>query len=177
MYEEGQFTAGGSTPSADLAVLRISPGKAYVKGYEVETISSTFIDVTKPRTTRTIENQFFPYNTGPTLKLNSVYRSPTVGVGNTFILSLRDQRVGVNSEAAAGKEIGLARVFDFRLESGSYNTSFPQENEWGMSMYDVQPYTELTLNQQTSVSVPAYIKGNSSGATGFLRSPVQLELH
>ena len=174
LYEEGQFTAGGSTPTDDLAVLRISPGKAYVRGYEVETISPTFIDVPKPRTTRTIENTFFPYNTGPTLKLNSVYRSPTVGVGNTFILSLRDQRVGVNSETAAGKEIGLARVFDFRLESGSYNTSFPQENEWGMSMYDVQPYTELTLNQQTSVSVPAYVKGNSSGATGFLRSPVQV---
>jgi hypothetical protein len=174
LYEEGQFTAGGSTPTDDLAILRVSPGKAYVKGYEVETISPSFIDVPKPRTTRTIENTFFPYNTGPTLKLNSVYRSPTVGVGNTFILSLRDQRVGVNSETAAGKEIGLARVFDFRLESGSYNTSFPQENEWGMSMYDVQPYTELTLNQQTSVSVPAYVKGNSSGATGFLRSPVQV---
>ena len=104
LYEEGQFTAGGSTPNADLSVLRISPGKAYVKGYEVETISPTFIDVPKPRTTRTIENQFFPYNTGPTLKLNSVYRSPTIGVGNTFILSLRDQRVGVNSEVAAVPE-------------------------------------------------------------------------
>ena len=88
--------SAGSTPSPDLAICRVSPGKAYVTGYEVETISPSFIDVPKPRTTRTIENQFFPYSTGPTLKLNSVYRSPIVGVGNTFILSLRDQRVGVN---------------------------------------------------------------------------------
>jgi len=172
LYEEGQFTAAGSTPSADLAVCRVSPGKAYVRGYEVETISPAFIDVPKPRTTRTIENQFFPYSTGPTLKLNSVYRSPTVGVGNTYILSLRDQRVGLNSEAAPGKEIGLARVFDFRLESGSYNTSFPQENEWGMSMYDIQPFTEITVNNAVDLSIPAYVEGNSSGATGFLRSPV-----
>ena len=172
LYEEGQFTAAGSTPSPDLAICRVSPGKAYVKGYEVETISPAFIDVPKPRTTRTIENQFFPYSTGPTLKLNSVYRSPTVGVGNTFILSLRDQRVGVNSETAPGKEIGLARVFDFRLESGSYNSSFPQENEWGMSMYDIQPFTEITVNNTISLSIPAYVEGNSSGATGFLRTSV-----
>ena len=172
LYEEGQFTAAGSTPSADLAVCRVSPGKAYVRGYEVETISPAFIDVPKPRTTRTIENTFFPYSTGPTLKLNSVFRSPTVGVGNTYILSLRDQRVGLNSETAPGKEIGLPRVFDFRLESGSYNTSFPQENEWGMSMYDIQPFTEITVNNAVDLSIPAYVEGNSSGATGFLRSPV-----
>ncbi len=172
LYEEGQFTAGGSTPSPDLSVCRISPGKAYVKGYEIETISPTFIDVPKPRVTRTIENEFFPYNTGPTLKLNSVYRSPTVGVGNTFILSLRDQRVGVNSEAAPGNEIGFARVFDFRLESGSYNTSFPQDNEWGMSMYDLQPFTNITVNQAIDLSIPSHVEGNSSGASAFLRSSV-----
>ena len=84
---------------------------------------------------------------------------------------MRDQRVDA-AETAAGKEIGLARVFDFRLESGSYNSSFPDENEWGMSMYDVQPYTELIINQATELQVPAYVKGNSSGATAFLRSPV-----
>lgn len=172
LYEEGQFTAGGSTPSPDLAICKVSPGKAYVSGYEVETISPSFIDVPKPRTTKTIENQFFPYNTGPTLKLNSVFRSPTVGVGNTFILSLRDQRVGLNSEAAPGKEIGLARVFDFRLESGSYNSTSPQTNEWGMSMYDIQPFTEITVNNSIDLSVPAYVEGNSSGATAFLRNPV-----
>ena len=173
LYEAGQFTAAGSPPSDDLAVCRISPGKAYVKGYEIETISPTFIDVPKPRFTKTIENQFLPYNTGPTLKLNSVYRSPTVGVGNTFILSLRDQRVGLNSETAPGEEIGLARVFDFRLESGSYNASFPATNEWGMSMYDVQLFTELTVNQAVTLTVPSYVEGSSSGATGFLRAPVQ----
>ena len=172
LYEAGQFTAGGSTPNADLSICRVSPGKAYVKGYEIETISSTFIDVPKPRVTKTIENQNFPYNTGPTLKVNSVYRSPTVGVGNTFILSLRDQRVGVNSESAAGNEIGLARVFDFRLESGSYNTSFPQENEWGISLYDIQPFTNITVNHSIDLSIPSYVEGSSSGATGFLRSSV-----
>jgi hypothetical protein len=172
LLDAGKFTPSGGNVSDDLALCRVSPGKAYVKGYEIETIAPTFIDVAKPRATRTLEDQFFQYNTGPTLKLNSVYRSPTVGVGNTFVLSLRDQRVGVNSETAPGKEIGLARVFDFRLESGSYDTAFPKLNEWGTSLYDVQPFTELTLNQAITAAVPVYVEGESSGATGFLRHSV-----
>jgi hypothetical protein len=172
LYEPGQFTPGGTAANADLALCRLSPGKAYVKGYEIETTSNTIIDVPKPRTTKTIENQFINYNTGPTLKLNSVYRSPTVGVGNTFILSLRDERVGVNSETAPGKEIGFARVFDFRLESGSYNSALPDDNEWGMSMYDIQPFTEIEVNESISLTIPSYVEGSNSGATAFLRSPV-----
>ena len=143
VFNDGQFTPGGQTPTDNLALLRVSPGKAYVKGYECETLNTTFIDVDKPRTTKTIENQGFTYNTGPTFKLNSVYRTPTVGVGNTFVVSLRDQRVGVNSETAPGKEIGLARVYDFRLESGTYSATNANTNQWDLALYDVRPPLKL----------------------------------
>ena len=76
----------------------------------------------KQETTKLIENQSIIYNTGPTYKLNSVYRTPTVGIGSTYILSLRDERQGSNQENAAGDEIGYARVYDFRLESQNYNS-------------------------------------------------------
>ena len=172
VFNNGQFTPGGQTPNDNLALLRVSPGKAYVKGYECETLNTTFIDVDKPRTTKTIENQGFTYNTGPTFKVNSVYRTPTVGVGNTFVVSLRDQRVGVNSETAPGKEIGLARVYDFRLESGTYSATNANTNQWDLSLYDVQTTTEVALNQAHTLTVPTFVKGNSSGATGFIRYPV-----
>ena len=174
VFQAGQFTYSGGTPSNDLALCRISPGKAYVRGYEIETIAPTFIDVPKPRTTKTVEDQFIEYNTGPTLKLDSVFRTPTVGVGNTFVVSLRSDRVGSNPQVASGKEVGLARVFDFRLESGSYDSSLPDTNQWGMSLFDVQPFTEISLNQNISLSVPAYVEGDSSGATAFLRSSVNV---
>jgi len=172
VFNDGQFTPGGQTPTDNLALLRVSPGKAYVKGYECETLNTTYVDVDKPRTTKTIENQGFNYNTGPTLKVNSVYRAPTVGVGNTFVVSLRDQRVGVNSETAPGKEIGLARVYDFRLESGTYSASNANTNQWDLALYDVQTTTEIALNQSHTLTVPTFVKGNSSGATGFVRYPV-----
>ena len=172
IFNVGQFTPGGSTPSDAVALYKVSPGKAYVKGYEIETLKPTFLDVDKPRTTRTIADQNFLYNTGPTFKVNSVYRSPTVGVGNTFVVSLRDQRVGVNSETAPGKEIGLARVYDFRLESGTYDATNANLNQWDLALYDVETTTEIALNQSHTLSVPTFVKGNSSGATGFIRYAV-----
>ena len=63
VYQAGQFTQGGTLASDDLAVYQVSPGKAFVKGYEVETISSTYIDCPKPRTSKRLESQGVAYNT------------------------------------------------------------------------------------------------------------------
>ena len=174
VYNAGQFTAGGETPSDDLALYKLSPGKAYVKGYEIETVNPTFLDVPKPRDVKTLKDQSIIYNTGPTLKINSVFRTPTVGIGSTYVLSLRNQRVGVNSETVQGKEVGLARVYDFRLESGTYEIADAdkQKNQWDLSLYDVQTFSEIELNQSITQSVPAFIEGKDSGATAFLVNSV-----
>jgi hypothetical protein len=172
IFNANQLTYGGSVPSDDLALYQISPGKAFIKGYEIETISPTFLDVPKPRTTKTLENQSINYQTGLVLKLNRVYGSPIIGIGNTYVLSLRDSRVGSSSTIASGKEIGLARVYDFRLDSGSYNTSNSNINEWNISLYDIQTISEVTLNEPITLSVPTFVKGKYSGATAFLKSAV-----
>ena len=171
VFQSGQFTYGGSVPSDNLALYKISPGRAFVRGYDVELLTPTFIDVEKPRTTKTIEDQSIIYNTGPTLKLNRVYGSPVLGIGNTYVLSLRDSRRGVGI-STVGNEIGLARVYDFRLESGSYDATNADVNQWALSLFDVQTFTDITLNQATTLSVPTYVKGSNSGATGFIRYAV-----
>jgi len=146
VYNTGQFTYGGSAPSDDLALYRVSAGRAFVRGYDIETLNATYLDVDKPRTTKTIEDQSIIYNTGPTLKLNNVNRTPSVGIGSTYVLSLRDERVGpdIDADGAPGNEIGLARVYDFRIESGAYDTANANLNQWGISLYDVQSFTTLT---------------------------------
>ena len=183
IFNENQFTYGGSTPSKDLAIYQISPGKAFVRGYECETTSTSFLDCPKPRTTKTLENQILNYNTGPTLKLNRIYGSPEIGIGNTYILSLRDSRVGSSTRntsrktglpqtTAPGKEIGVARVYDFILESGSYDASNSNLNQWDISLYDIQTFTEITLNQPITLTSPVFIKGKNSGATAFLKDSI-----
>ena len=80
VFTSTQITAGGATPTDNLALYKLAPGKAFVRGWEIETVNSTFLDCPKPRTTKVIEKQSIKYNTVPTLDLNKVFRSPTVGI-------------------------------------------------------------------------------------------------
>mgnify|MGYP001356506343 CR=1 FL=1 len=176
IFQEGQFTYAGSTPSNDLGLYQISPGKAFVRGYEIETIAPTYLDTDKPRTTKTSNDQAIQYNTGPTLRLNNVYGSPTIGIGNTYVLSLRDTRLGFTTTSLPGKEIGEARVYDTSLESGTYNNTLANSklNQWDISLYDVQTITELTVNEAPTENLArgTQIKGKNSGATGFVKYSV-----
>ena len=173
IFNSGQLTYSGQIPTDDLALYKFSPGRAFVRGYDIEISNPTFIDVPKPRTTKIIEDQSIIYNTGPTLKVNRTFRAPEVGIGNTYVLSLRDQRVGVTSDTTApGKEIGVARVYDYRLESGSYDASNSTLNQWDIALYDVQTTVELSLNQATTLSVPTFVQGSRSGATAFIKDAV-----
>jgi len=169
VFKEGQITYNNNKASEDLATYIISPLKAFISGYEIDVVGTTYLDFEKPRTTNLLEDQSINYVTGPTYTLNRVYGSPSLGISTSYTLSLRDDRVGSTQTSAPGKEIGLARVYDFALESGSYNTSTPNANEWDISLYDIQTYTQISLNEPITLTTPTYIKGKSSGATGFLR--------
>ena len=72
-------------------------------------------DVPKPRTSKRLESQGVAYKTGNSVRLNNVYGAPQIGIGNTFIVSLRDQRQGSGQINVGGEEIGVARVYDFAL--------------------------------------------------------------
>ena len=170
LFQEGQITPMGDTPSDELMVYKISGGKAYVKGYEVGTQAPTLLDAAKPRTTKIIKDEGILYNTGAALKVNRSFGAPIVGVGNTYVLSLQNQRTAANQTTAQGTEIGVARVYDYNLESGSYDATNPNVNQWDISLYDVETYVNLTLNEGITLSTPAYVRGTKSGATGFLRT-------
>ena len=49
LFFSDDTTDENNTPSDDLMCLKLSAGEAYVKGYEIEKISTTIIDVDKPR--------------------------------------------------------------------------------------------------------------------------------
>ena len=71
-----------------------------------------------------------------------------------------------------GKEIGLARVYDYALESGTYSASNANTNQWDLQLYDIQTFSHITLNEPITLTVPTHIKGKYSGATAFLRNNV-----
>jgi len=174
VFKEGEFTYGGTPASDDNLIYKMSPGKAYVRGYEVEIPESVFLDAPKTRTTKEVKDEAIQYNTGATFRLNNAMGAPVIGLGNTYTVSLRDKRmntVGSSTPVNDGREIGVARVYDYKLERGG-SSDYAPLNEYGLSLYDVQTITTITLNDNITLTLPTFVKGRSSGATAWLKDAV-----
>jgi len=163
IYSPEQETNQGNIPSDDLMVMQVSPGKAYVKGYAIEKIATSFIDVPKPRSTKTIEQESIAYETGDPLFVNNVFGSPSLGIGTTATVSLLDKRRG-----GSGSEIGLARLYDFKAQSASYVN---ETTNYEIRLFDIRTFTNVKVGTAiTSLSVADHIQGAKSGAIGFVKS-------
>ena len=169
VYLPTQKTAQGGTPSNDLMLYQVSPGKAYVRGYDIEKLNTSYIDVEKPRDAKTIDTASFVFNGVSYLKINNAFGSPVVGFGTTAVVSLRDQRVGTVGGTASGAEIGNAKVYDYKLESSTYSND---ASKYDVYLYDVQTFTEVTVSSNLTQTTPALIEGARSGARGFLKNNV-----
>jgi hypothetical protein len=168
IYNDNQQTKQGNLPSKNLACLSISPGKAYVRGYEIETINTTTIDVEKPRDTEGIYNEFSPFNIGKQIEINNIFGTAPIGFGTNSQVKLysgRTQTPGVSS----GIEIGIARIYDLSFDTSNYVDA---STSMRCSLYDIQTYTVLSINSTITQSTPAFIRGSNSGATGYLLNNV-----
>ena len=70
----GVTTDDGANTSEGLMAVQVSLGKAYVRGYEVETAAPTFIDVAKPRTSEEFKGAITPAEVGNFTKVTKVLR-------------------------------------------------------------------------------------------------------
>ena len=169
IYSSNQKTSQGGTPSNNLMLYQVSPGKAYVKGYDIEKLNTSYIDVDKPRDTKTIDSTSFAVNGVGYLKVNRVYGSPFVGFGTTAVVSLRSQRIGAVDATPGGIEIGNAKVYDYKLEASAYSND---QTKYDLYLYDIQTFTEITVSSSLTQTTPAYIEGARSGAKGFLKNNI-----
>lgn len=168
IYFEDQKTVQGNTPSEDSMVYQIGPGKAYVQGYDVETISATLLDAKKARTTKETDVQAVNFNTGSLSIVNNVYGSVTPGLGTDSVVDLMDSRIGANPYVAAGTTIGYARVYDFVPESSYIDDT----SRFELRLFDIQTFTTLglTASLTETLTTPSFIEGKRSGASGYLVS-------
>ena len=169
VYKENQLTSQGNIPSEDLYTLQISPGKAFVQGFEIQKTSTTYFDVKKPEVSNTVDTYRLPFSYGNKLILDNVSGSPTIGFGTTAVLSLRSERVGLNSLTAPGNEIGKARCYDFKLKDSAYSN---KDTDFEIFLYDIDTHTQVTIGSSITLSVPALIQGNNSGSKGYLNSSI-----
>jgi len=165
-----QLTDQGNEPSKDLLNIRIGPGKAYVKGYEVKTHGSRNLDVDKPRTTRLVESSAVPFEAGNKLRVNNVLNGAQIklSAATSDFVSLQKERLG-STKSSAGTEIGRARVYDYKLQNAGYTGN---ASVFELFLFDIQTDTQLTINTAHTIALPAVIEGVSSGARGFLKTAV-----
>jgi len=157
LFFDNETTDQNNTPSNDLMGVKISPGKAYVRGYDVDKISTTIIDVEKPRETETIPTMNIPFEMGNILRVNKVSGTPKQG-----------ERVELYNELnSSGDIIGYARAYSLRLTDAAYSGN---ASKWDLCLYDIQTNTKLILNKNiTTTELPksSFVKGKSSGASGY----------
>lgn len=153
-----ELTDEGNTPSEDVGCIVVSPGTAYVGGYDIDKTTTTVLDFTKPRSVETRDGVSLTFRMGNYLRVNNVYGAPLL----RDTIELYNQRSSSNS--ATGLKIGDARVYSFSLTDSQYSNN---STSWDLYLYDIQTYTEITLNETTNISIGDYIRGNSSSASGY----------
>ena len=162
IFFSNEKTDQGNTPSNDLMCVKISPGKCYVKGYDVTTTGTTILDVDKPRDKKTISGANVPFEMGNLLRINNVSGTPKFNA----TIDLYDLRKNSTS-SPNGTKIGDARVYTLNLTDAAYSNA---STKWDLYLYDIQTYTKITLNSSVSsseVKKTSFIKGKSSGASGY----------
>ena len=167
IFRSNEVTDQQNTPSDDLMCVKVSAGKAYVKGYDITLGGVSMIDVPKPRDKQTVDSSLVPYQMGTILRVNNVFGAPVPNINyDTKVVELYNQRTGSNT-AGTGELVGQARTYSFSVSDASYSGD---TTEWDLHLFDLQTFTRLGLNQAvSSAELPdtSFVRGLSSGATGY----------
>lgn len=169
IYNSSQKTEGGSDPSDELAIVKVSSGTAYVQGYDIRTAGTVNLDAPKARTVETVESSGVPFEMGSQFFVNNVTSTPVVGLDiNDNIVELYNGRLDAG-KGPTGTKVGEARVYSYSLEDSPYQGD---STPWNLYLYDFQIFTRLKLNRNVSgfLSEGFRVRGLSSNATGIVRT-------
>ena len=172
LFTENRLTDDGNKPSDDLFCVKLSPGRAYVRGFDVNLSGTTVLDVDKPRDVQTVNAASIPFEMGSLLRVNNAQGTPMIriGGGNANVIKLlKSRKLGTGGTVnvdQAFQQIGEARVYHYALTDDSYKNS---NTEFDLYLYDIQTFTVLKCSSFTASTViqGARIRGKASGAIGY----------
>ena len=169
LYTENQLTDKGNKPEDDLMCVKLSPGKAYVRGFDVSLPGTTVVDVEKPRDTKDVKTASIPFNMGSVIKVNNVGGAPFVNIGGntTNVVQLYSGRRGNTSNTQIqGLQVGEARVYSFGNSDAPYTNA---STSYDLHLYDIQTFTILKCSSfdEASFVAGSKVRGLNSGAVGY----------
>ena len=148
----GIFSAAAGGSDAKLAI-GLEPGKAYVRGYEIDTLATTYLSVDKARDTAQLENNVIAFEMGNYTLVNTTTNLPNIT--DYELLDLK------NSSAAV---IGTARARAYELSSGTPGTTGAV---YKLYLFDIQ------MSGSNLFSAVNQINNTGSTAGEFLSTTVK----
>ena len=176
----GIFTSGEGGDEAKLAV-GVSPFKAYVRGYEVDKISTTYVDVDKARDFDTQNNNKTRFNLKNFVNVDNVYGSPDVGFVSGELeafknINLYDTPTGVRGteQSTSGNnvpQIGRAKSRGFETISSTETDDINATSSiYRHYLFDIEMFTHIKIIDATSFTTGEVLSGATSGAIGTVQS-------
>ena len=183
VYLSSEVSTQGKPANESLAVIEVSPGKAYIRGYRNEFLTSQYVDVEKPREFESRENGIINFNLGNFLKVYDVYGWPEItgdGVSDAYqILNLYDHWVAdaTSSVPVGANQIGRTRLVQLQKASTANAASNPfavnglLDGVYDMWFLDTQMWTVLNIaNPVLPFTAGTRITGRTSGSSGYIAS-------
>ena len=180
----GVYTSGNGGLASKLAV-GLSPGKAYVKGYEVEKLATQYVDVEKARDFDTEQNFNTRFDIGNFVNVTNTYGTPDIGFVSGEIEAFKRVNLYHTATASRGTEntgtgssintIGRAKSKGYEYNSGTatgnlFATSSLTSAVYKHFLFDINMFTHLNILTAQAFTDGELITGGTSGATGTYES-------
>ena len=189
----GTTSADGNTASESKLAFGLSQGKAYVRGYEISKIGTTYVDVDKARDFDTDSGITTRFNIGSFINVENVYGSPDIGFVSGEVENYKALRLVDTAHATRGTVYGtsLAYVYDIgraKTRAFEYNAGTAASTDSGTTtalsnssttdtvfkhyLFDVEMFAHLNVQGAMSGALTTgdTLTGGTSAATGTIES-------
>ena len=171
--------------SATKLAAGLSPGKAYVKGYEIETIGTTFIDIDKARDFNTENNFNTRFDIENFVNVTNVYGSPDITFVSGDVEAFKNVNLFDTATTSRGTQqstvgvtvpqIGRAKSRGFEINNGTASANVFSSSALTSAVYkhyllDIEMFTHLNVQTAPVFTNGEKVTGGTSDAIGYVQS-------
>ena len=191
IYATGTTSDDGNTASEAKLAFGLSQGKAYVKGYEIGKIGTTYIDVDKARDFETDSGSVTRFDVGSFVNVENVFGTPDINFVSGEVENYKTLRLVDEAHATRGTVFGtsLAHIYDIgraKTRAFEFNSGNAASTDSGTTtmlsnsvttgvkfkhfLFDVEMFAHVNVSgiMSGALTTGDKLTGGTSGATGIV---------
>ena len=193
IYTAAKISDDGNVADESKLALGFSQGTAYVKGYEIRKIGTTYVDINKARDFETDSGITTRFNIGSFVNVTNVFGTPDISFVSGDVEAFKTLRLVDTAHGTRGTVFGtsLAHVFDIgraKSRAFEYNSGNAASPDSGASshlssgsvadvifkhfLFDIEMFSHVNITGKMSGALTDgdILTGGTSGATGIVES-------